>query len=329
MTTAFQQAPTPMTLPTHRGVHLAAPLDQYMQAWMLGTGSPSLSVARHGISTLVRANGRWLLFDTGRATLQRMYECGIPIPEVTDIFYTHLHSDHICGLPDLWMTGWFVLHRKRPLRISGPPGTVRTIDGLREMHHFDISVRSKYETAEPAGRAIEVDEFAAGTVFDEDGVRVVAFPVDHGPDVRPAFGFRIECNGRSIVLSGDTTICDGVLEHAAGCDLLVHEIAGASSAQLAANEITRRIISIHTDPAQMNEICRRTRPRLTLLNHVSVWRITQYDILARVRAGHDVPVELAEDRMEVLVGPEVRVFPPVPPRTGEDLIVSDSPRAKD
>ena len=318
-----------MSTPIYRGVHLAAPLEQYMQVWMLGTGSPSLSVARHGISTLVKANGRWLLFDTGRATLQRMYECGIPVPEVTDIFYTHLHSDHVCGLPDLWMTGWFVLHRRRPLRVFGPKGTARAVDGLRELHHFDISVRSKYETAEPAGRAIDVHEFTGGIVFDEDGVKVTAFAVDHGPDVRPAFGFRIECNGRSIVLSGDTTLCDGVLEQAKGCDLLVHEIAGASSAQLAANEITRRIISIHTDPQQMNEICRRTRPRLTLLNHISVWRVTQYDILAKVRNGYDGEVELAHDRMEVLVGAEIRLFPPGPPVAGEDLIVSDTHRSTD
>jgi hypothetical protein len=46
-----------------------------------------------------------------------------------------------------------------------------------------------------------------------------------------------------------------------------------------------------------------------------------------VRAGHDAPVELAEDRMEVLVGPEIRLFPPMPPRTGEDLIVSDTAAA--
>jgi ribonuclease Z len=258
-----------------------------------------------------------------------MYECGIPVPEVTEVFYTHLHSDHICGLPDLWMTGWFVLHRKQPMHIHGPVGTARTIDGLKELHHFDVTVRARYETAVPAGRDIRVHEFGPGLVFDEDGVRVLAFPVDHGPDVRPAYGFRIECNGRSIVLSGDTTLCDGVIENATGCDLLVHEIAGASPAQLASNEITRRIISIHTDPEQMNEICRRTRPRLTLLNHISVWRVTQYDILAQVRAGYDGDVELGHDRMEVLVGEDIRLFPPGPPKLAEDLIVNDSHRSKD
>jgi ribonuclease Z len=308
----------------YNGVHLDAPLEEHLHIWTLGTGSPSLSVHRHGISTLIQAKGKWLLFDVGRATLQRMYECGIPIPDVTNVFFTHLHSDHICGMSDFWMTGWFVLHRKKPLRVFGPAGTRRMLEGLKELHHFDLSARSKYETALSSGKDFEVHEFGEETVFDEDGITVKAFLVDHGPAVKPAYGFRVDCDGRSVVLSGDTTICPGVLSHAAGCDVLIHEIAGASQRQLAANEITRRIISIHTDPVQMNQICKQTRPRLTMLNHISLWRVTQFDILHRVREGYDLPVELAQDRMEVLVGDQIRVFPAGPPKVAQDLIVSDT-----
>jgi hypothetical protein len=60
-----------------------------------------------------------------------------------------------------------------------------------------------------------------------------------------------------------------------------------------------------------------------MLNHVSVWRVTQYDILARVRAGTRESVEMGLDRMEVLVGPELRVFPPGLPKATQDLITSD------
>lgn len=308
----------------YNGVHLDTPLDQHMHMWLLGTGSPSLSVHRHGISTLIKASNKWLLFDVGRATLQRMYECGIPIPEVTDVFFTHLHSDHICGMSDLWMTGWFVLHRSRPMRVFGPQGTGRFLDGLKETHHFDLTVRARYETAAAAGMEFRLHELEPGIVMDEDGVRVTAFLVDHGPAVKPAYGFKIECDGRSIVISGDTTLCDGVLEHARHCDVLLHEIAGASRWQQTGNEITRRLLSIHTSPEQMNEICRRTRPRLTLLHHISLWRVTQYDVLRKVQANYDGQVELGHDRMEILVGSDVRIFPPGPPKTSQDLIVSDT-----
>ena len=309
----------------YQGVHLDFDPAEAIHVYLLGTGSPSLSTSRHGICTLIRAGGQWLLFDLGRGALQRMYEAGVPVPELNRVFLTHLHSDHICGFPDFWMTGWFVLHREHPIEVHGPEGTARFIDGMREMHHFDLAIRPRYETAAADGRDLRVHEFAEGVVFERDGLKVSAFLVDHGP-VKPAYGFRVDWNGRSVVLSGDTTICEGVMRNAEGCDLLIHEIGAASRRQLDGNEITRRIMSIHTSPEQMAQVCARSRPRLTLLNHVSVWRVTQYDILDRVRAGYDGAVEMALDRMEVLVGPQIRIFPPGPPRTGQDLIVSDRKR---
>jgi ribonuclease Z len=304
----------------YNGVHIEEAVESQIHIWMLGTGSPSLSLSRHGIATLIQANGKWLLFDVGRATLQRMYECGIPIGDVTNVFFTHLHSDHICGMPDLWMTGWFVGHRTEPMRVFGPEGTARFLQGLKEFHHFDLTVRTRYEIGKSAGVQFQAHEFTQGVVFDEDGVRVTAFLVDHGPDVKPAYGFKMECHGRSVVLSGDTTLCEGVLENAKGCDVLIHEIADASPALRNTSEITKRVLKIHTDPEQMNEICRKTQARLTLLNHISLWRVTQYDVLRKVRAGYPGDVELAEDRMEVLVGKEVRIFPGGAPKVFQDFI---------
>jgi ribonuclease Z len=311
-----------MATPLYRGVHLAKPVADYAQVWLLGTGSPSLQACRHGISTLIRLRDRYFLFDIGRATLQRMYECAVPIPEVDHVFITHLHSDHICGMPDFWMTGWFVSHRSRPLKVFGPEGTERFIAGVREMHHFDLAIRPQYETAAIEGSQFVTREFEEGLVYDEDGVTVTAFLVDHGP-VEPAYGFRIECDGVSIVLSGDTTYSANLVKHAKDCDLLIHNIAMASETQLAENEITRRLIQNHTAPEQLARVCEEARPRMTLLHHVSLWRVTEYDILARVRAHTSQPVEMGHDRMDVLVGDDIRIFPSYGPMTAEDLINTD------
>lgn len=307
---------------TYRGVHLNQDLSEYARVWLLGTGSPSLQVCRHGISTLMLLRGRYFLFDTGRATLQRMYECGIPAAKVEHVFITHLHSDHICGMPDFWMTAWYVMHRSNPLKIFGPEGTQRFVDGMKEMHHFDLDVRPKYETAAPEGLEIEPHEFEEGVVYDEDGVKISAFLVDHGPAM-PAYGFRIECDGRVIVLSGDTTYNKNLVRHAMGCDLLIHAVAAASERQLAENEITRRLIKNHTSPEQLAQVCIETNPRMTLLHHISTWRVTEYDITSRIRAHTQAPVEMGQDRMEILVGDDIKIFPSNAPATGEDLIVSD------
>jgi len=130
----------------------------------------------------------------------------------------------------------------------------------------------------------------------------------------------VEFNGRTVVLSGDTTLCEGVIENARGCDVLIHEIAGASNAMQRFSDITRRIMAIHTDPEQMNRICQLTRPRLTLLHHISLWRMTQYDVIAQVRKGYAGDVELAEDCMEVLVGEDIRIFPAGAPKVSGDFI---------
>jgi len=309
---------------TYRGVHLERELSEYARVWLLGTGSPSLQACRHGISTLMLLNGRYFLFDVGRATLQRMYECAIPAAKVEHVFITHLHSDHICGMPDFWMTGWFVLRRANPLKIFGPKGTDRFVAGMKEMHHFDLDIRPKYETAAPIGVEIEPVEFESGVVYDQDGVKITSFLVDHGP-ATPAYGFKIECDGKVIVLSGDTTYNENLVEHAKGCDLLIHAIAASSERQLAENEIIRRLMQNHTSPEQLAMVCNKAKPRMTLLHHISTWRVTEFDVTSRVRAETQLPVEMGADRMEILVGDEIKIFPSNVPATGEDLITEDHP----
>lgn len=63
-----------------------------------------------------------------------------------------------------------------------------------------------------------VDE---GVVYEKDGVKITAFEVDHKP-TKPAFGYRIDYGGRSVVLSGDTGFSENLIQYAQGVDLLVH-----------------------------------------------------------------------------------------------------------
>jgi ribonuclease Z len=108
---------------------------------LLGTGGPELTPHRLGYSTLVEAGGQKLLFDAGRGVLQRLYESRINVTEVRSVFFTHLHNDHIEGLPTLWMTPWFLLGRDKPMEAWGPVGTARMISGMEAMFAFDIEHR--------------------------------------------------------------------------------------------------------------------------------------------------------------------------------------------
>src|SRR6266480_476961 len=93
-----------------------------MKVTLLGTGTPFPNAERFGSAILVEVAGTKLLFDCGRAVVIRLTQAGVSPKEVDALFLTHLHSDHVVGIPDLWLSGW-LLGRSKPLPIWGPQGT--------------------------------------------------------------------------------------------------------------------------------------------------------------------------------------------------------------
>ena len=158
-----------------------------MQVTLVGTGGPELTAERQGEATLVQVQGQTLLFDAGRGVLDGLYRARVAPGGVTRVFLTHLHSDHIEGLPGLWMTPWFLLGRTTPMEIWGPAGTRAMVDGMRQMYGHDVMARVN-PTAKAEGLAVTVHEIAPGVVYDEGGVQVTAIAVEHA-DGDPAFAF--------------------------------------------------------------------------------------------------------------------------------------------
>ena len=191
---------------------------------LLGTGTPQPLMDRFGPSILVQAGTENLLFDAGRGCLQRLRQLDLPYDKLTAIFFTHLHSDHIVGLPDLWLTGWLISRRTTPLQVFGPAGTAQMIENLQKAYAYDISIRISDDHASAEGNKLLVDEIHQGTIYEKNGVKVIVFDVDHYPVV-PAFGYRIEYKGHSVTLSGDTRYSENLIKYAKGTDLLIHEVA--------------------------------------------------------------------------------------------------------
>ena len=136
----------------------------------------------------------------------RLAAAGVHPGQLHQVFLTHLHSDHVTDFNDLVTTRWAAWPVLSPLPVTGPIGTAafaeRTIDmlsddiGYRIAHHDDLN--------EPP--RCDVNEVAIGQAFESEGVRVASAPTDHRP-VAPTLGYRVEHEGKSIVLAGDTVPC--------------------------------------------------------------------------------------------------------------------------
>lgn len=273
---------------------------------LLGTGSPDLRMDRFGPSILIEAGKEKLLFDCGRGATLRIQQLGLDWNDVTALFLTHLHSDHIVGIPDLFLTGW-LLGRQTPLRVWGPAGTQAMMSHLIEAFQFDIRMRQEDDLRPAAGAVATAKDIAQGVAYENGGVRITAFDVDHGP-VKPAFGYRIDYAGHSAVLSGDTRFSENLIRFAQGVDVLVHEVCLADPEVLKASEHERHVMAHHISPQQAGGVFARVKPALAVYSHVVILGDgTDDEILRLTRQTYSGPLEMGEDLMSIDIGKEIKV----------------------
>ncbi len=288
---------------------------QDLKVTLLGTGSPIPIIERFGPSTLVEAGQEKLLIDCGRGASLRLWQSHVPLGAVTAVFLTHLHSDHIVGIPDLWLTGWLPPpfgHRTNAFEIWGPNGTKELMANLQKAFSTDIRFRMADGIPEQ-GVTILARDIAQGLVYEKNGIRVTAFEVDHAT-AKPAFGYRIDYRGRSVVLSGDTRPSENLIRFSKGADLLVHEVAWARPELLSQSEAARIIIGLHTTPEEAGTIFTRLRPRLAVYSHVVLITTdpafsepTSADVLKLTRKTYNGPLEMGEDLMTIGIGDRIDV----------------------
>jgi ribonuclease Z len=281
--------------------------DGPFRAVLLGTGTPVASTVRLGPSTLIEAGVEKLVFDVGRDVIVRLDQLGIPYAALGGIFLTHLHSDHVSGLPDLWLTGRFGPAGK-PLReaaldVWGPVGTNSMVSHLADAYTFDLAARPPLT---PPQGVLTSHEIGEGTVFNRNGVTVTAFLVTHG-NAAPAFGYRVDFGGRRIVLSGDTTFNERLIENSAGADLLIYEVAAATEAVVRPD--VARALSVHISPQEAGTVFARVRPKLAVYSHILTFGVSDDELLARTRKTFAGPLVVGADLMSIEVGEAVRVTP--------------------
>jgi ribonuclease Z len=283
---------------------------------LLGTGVPIPSPDRFGPCTLVEAGDQKFLIDAGRGATIRLYQLKVPIGRIDVQLLTHYHSDHTSGLPDVWLTGWLQSEfgrRTTPYRVIGPTGARELMENLERAYALDIKIRVADEKFSLAGIATDVTEFdREGIVYENGGVKVIAFDVDHGDVIKPCCGYRFEYGGRVAVFSSDTRYSQNVIKHGAGADLLVHEVASARP-ELLQEASFQRIFAHHITPQDVGRVFAQTRPKLAAFTHILQLGNAQIppptidEIIAGTRETYDGPLVVGEDLMAFEIGATVSV----------------------
>ena len=242
---------------------------------LLGTGGgppPRKSVAPS--SQVIVANGAAYVVDCGDGVARQMVSAGIAPATLRHIFITHHHSDHNADYGTLMLLAWAAGLRTR-VDTWGPPPIERMTQLFLEMSATDIETRMADERFPPLAPLIHAhDVTRPGEVMADAGMKVTAAVVSH-PLVEHALAYRFDAPDRSIVISGDTTPSDNLIQLARGADVLVHEaIYLPAIDRIAARvpggaRLKEHILRSHTSAEDAGRVAQAAGVKRLVLSHLA------------------------------------------------------------
>jgi ribonuclease Z len=237
-----------------------------MQITLLGTGSPLPDPLRAGPATLVRAAGSLILVDCGRGVLMRLAGAGVLPSMLSAVVVTHLHSDHLTDLNDVITTHWVMNAEPVTLSIFGPPGMREVVDATLGALAPDIRYRLAHHADLTEPPKLDVTEVTPGDSFDVGAVAVRVARTDHRP-VEPTVAYRLESDGRSVVLGGDGVPCTGLDELCAGADAYVQTVIRDDLVRQVPNARFQDVIDYHSTVEDAARTAARAGVRTLVLTH--------------------------------------------------------------
>lgn len=270
---------------------------------ILGTGTPVPDYTRAGAGVAIIHNGEAYLFDVGDGVYERLMQAHEQLgldelapTRITHLFLTHLHSDHIHDYSTLASGLWW--RRQEKLHAWGPRGLAELTDGMNRMTRVEARIRARGTPPEvvtdPNNCQVDVTEIEEGVVFRKDDLTIEAFPVPHG-NIKPAFGYKITTNDRSIVISGDTSYSEKVIEKARGVDILIHEVISNKALDGLSKFWQQYHRASHTPADRLAQVASKAQPKLLVLTHILFFGTPADELLDEVRAGYDGDIVLARD----------------------------------
>jgi ribonuclease Z len=257
-----------------------------LKVFFCGTGGPLASSGRAQACTAVQAGNTLYLVDNGVGGWDMLRRMQAPTNSLKVVFVTHLHGDHIAGLGEAAEGSW-INGRTDPLTLVGPEGTDNLARGFnlvyerdrvfRKAHHEKGDIKFPLDAAQIRSKVVGIPKADGTALAWKDGdLAVTAIRVAHDP-VSPAFGYRFDYKGRSVVISGDTIPWPPLAAAAKGADVLIHEAQSNTMMMMVSqNAPTKRVAAIladtvtyHTEPKAAADLARTAGVRMLVLSHLT------------------------------------------------------------
>ena len=276
---------------------------------LLGTGSPAPLPERQGSALLLSHGHEHLLFDAGRGVTTQLVRAGVMPQELSAVLLTHHHYDHIGNLGDLLLTAWH--GGAKTLPVVGPPGTQTLVGALFE-HVYYRELLFSYALANAIGEPMPViEQVVVGADIDDGGIyrrgrwHISAAAVDHGRQLGltyaewPCLAYRVEIGGISVVISGDTIVCESLAQLANGADVLVQccYLADAAIATPARRLLADTVIATS---GQVGKLAARAGVKVLVLTHFAPMTSAMLGVIeADVRRDYAGTLYLGEDLLTI------------------------------
>lgn len=262
----------------------------------LGTGAGNCIHRSHTSMVLDWGNERRVMLDTGsgNSALINGAKLGIFSSDIHQILLSHGHFDHMGGLPHIQGNRTSVIPEANPLKVYASGVTLARVKNLFEATTITHTIDDHGASSASGERLIEWEPVDSGKVLKlGESISAYSFEVDHIPGT---VGWRLECDGVSVVFSGDTRVCQAVSTAAQGADVLIHEALSTEDS----SERTKN--RGHSTAAEAGQIASSAGAKRLVMTHIDTkFHSCTEKLIEEAMQYYSGPIQVADDLTQIVV----------------------------